>query len=167
MDAYVDMYNNLPTLGEADDRFVQRDAIFAKLAPLLASYNHQFGVCLIHAHCSLEPGEKLIGNGNISQPGDGNIILHYPVRWLHTGEPFEFRTETTSFLPAELISDFQKIVGEIGVLGLYFSGTSAGTLELEWTEGRKNVTKVITELVPGNIETAWLPGTNNPTQMAC
>ena len=148
MDSYIEMYNNLPNVCEADERFVERDAIFAKLAPLLSSYNHQFGVCLVHAHCSLEPGEKLIGTGNISQPMDGNAIPHYPTRWLHTGDPFEFRTEPATPPPSELVSDFQKIVGDIGVLGLYFAGTSAGILELEWTEGRKNITKIVPEHVP-------------------
>ena len=98
---------------------------------------------------------------------DGNAIPHYPTRWLHTGDPFEFRTEPATPPPSELVSDFQKIVGDIGVLGLYFAGTSAGILELEWTEGRKNITKIVPEHVPGNLETAWLPGTKDPIQMKC
>jgi len=166
MDAYVDMYNSLPTLGEADERFVQRDVIFAKLAPLLSSYHNQFGVCLVHSHCVLEPGEKMIGTGDVSQPRSADIPC-YAERWLGNGEPIEFTTEETPSPPAELISEFQQIVGDSGVLGLYFSGLSASTLKLEWTEGRKNITKAIPKHDPGSIETAWLPGTKNPVQMAC
>jgi len=164
MDAYVDLYNSLPTLGEADDRFTDRDITFAKLAPLLASYQHRFGVCLVHSHCELGPGEKMIATGNVSQP-EAAHTPHYPTRWLHTGEPFEFRTEATPSPPAELIAEFQRIVGNIGVLGLYFAGGHA--LELEWTEGRRNITKVVPKHEPGNVETGWLPGVENPTQMSC
>lgn len=32
------MYNAVPTLGKADELFVDRDAIFSKLVPLLVQY---------------------------------------------------------------------------------------------------------------------------------
>ncbi|KDR85789.1 hypothetical protein GALMADRAFT_150186 [Galerina marginata CBS 339.88] len=166
MDAYVDMYNSLPTLGDADDRFFQRDVVFEKLAPLLSNYNNQFGVCLIHSHCELKEGEKMVQRGNICQPEESNTDPHYPIRWLDNGIPYEFTTETTPSPPAQLIADFKSIVGDIGVLGLYFAGMSAG-IELERTEGRKNITMVVPDIAPGNVETAWLPGTKDPVQMAC
>ncbi|KJA13497.1 hypothetical protein HYPSUDRAFT_59870 [Hypholoma sublateritium FD-334 SS-4] len=47
-------------------------------------------------------------------------------------------------------------------------GLSRSTnLKVEWTEGRMNYTKNITEPESGTIETAWLPGTDKPLQMVC
>ncbi|TDL29941.1 hypothetical protein BD410DRAFT_780446 [Rickenella mellea] len=164
MSTYVEMYNSLPTLGEADDLFVHRDTIFAKLAPLLSKYNHQFGVCLVHAHCQLDIGEKMVATGNICEPRDSSSpIDHYPERWLKSGEPFEFTTNPTPTPPPDLFSEFQKIIGDVAVLGLYFAdGPAGGVKRIEWTEGRKNITRETTEeevLGSANItvETAWLP----------
>jgi hypothetical protein len=166
MTAYMDMYNSLRTIVDANKCFVQRDIIFSQLAPLISKYDTQFGVCLIHSHCSLEPGVLMIATGNVCEPQPADTP-HYPERWLASSEPFEFTTDVTSTPPAELFAEFQRIVGNIGVLGLYFVGASAGTLKMEWTEGRKNMTKTVSEHGCRSVETAWLPGTKNPTQLAC
>src|ERR1700722_18206034 len=50
------LYNNLPSIdGEADERFANRNVAFA---PILAKFNHQFGVCLVRAHCELKHGSR-------------------------------------------------------------------------------------------------------------
>ncbi|KAF9474080.1 hypothetical protein BDN70DRAFT_842803 [Pholiota conissans] len=173
MDSYATMYNSLPTLGEADDTFVKRDVIFAALIPLLAAHQYQFGVCLIHSHCGVNPGERMIGIGKITEPIiPANDTPHYPTRWLPNGDAFEFSSEPTAVPSAELFYAFKAIVGDLGILGLYYSGgvrPSDDTLELEWTEGRKNITKTVVraDAFAGNVETAWLPGTKDPVQMAC
>ncbi|KAF9474082.1 hypothetical protein BDN70DRAFT_962425 [Pholiota conissans] len=172
MDSYVEIYNQLPTLGEAEAKFVDREATFSKLVPLLEKYDYNFGVCLVHAHCTLNPGEKMIATGHVSEPVDANTLAHHPVRWLDDGRPFEFTVEPTVSPPDDLITAFKALVGHIGVLGLYYSAgvrPSDDHLELEWTEGRKNITKIISKDAnnPANIETAWLPGTKNPVTMSC
>jgi hypothetical protein len=169
MNTYVDMYNNLPTISQADAHFVDRDITFAQLAPLLSKYNHQFGICLLHAHCALNPGEKMIATGDVCEPVDPPTgFRYYPERWLSNGEPFEYTTSPTSSPPAELLSEFKRVVGGAGVLGLYFAGASDGELWIERTEGRRNIMEVVSRLEnPEAIETAWLPGTANLVRAVC
>ena len=95
------------------------EATLSKLAPLFAKYKDEFGACLIHSHCKLLPGEKMIATGHVSEPVIPSADLaHFPERWLPNGEPYEFTTKPTASPPAELVAEFQKIVGSIGVLGL-------------------------------------------------
>lgn len=51
------LYNQLPTLGEAEERFTERAPLFAALASLLAEYGNFWSLCLVHAHCKLAEGE--------------------------------------------------------------------------------------------------------------
>lgn len=44
MAATATIYNQLPTLGEADERFTEREQVFAKAASLLAEYGFAFGL---------------------------------------------------------------------------------------------------------------------------
>jgi len=165
------MYNESPTLGEADELFVDRDATFSKLAPLLARYQFQFGVYLVHAHCKLEQGERMVAINNISQPASDSKPC-YPDRWLSNGKPFEFRRDSVPSPPPELIAAFGDIVGVSGVLGLFYAGDMApGEMLLERTEGRVNITERISALPSEGgeqIETAWLPdGSDKVVKMAC
>jgi hypothetical protein len=164
----VSLYNSLPTIKEANKNFVDRTQLFSKLAPLLAAYEYKFGVCLVHAHCKLEEGEKMVASGHVSEPQKD--LQCYPERWLASGDPYEFTTEPTATPPAELFAEFKAVVGSIGLLGLYAAGNNPRSEILqEWTEGRKNITRVVTatEIGPGDIETGWLPGTADPTTMRC
>jgi len=162
MTTYENMYNTLPAIQQADARFVNRDPIFEKLAPLLSKFRYQFGICLVHAHCKVEPGEKMIATGNVCQPEDAASFRppYYAERWLSNGEPYEFTTAPTLDLPKELISEFREIVRD-GVLGLYFVGTAPKGSTLERTEGRKNITETYSGKVQDPhmdiIQTAWLP----------
>jgi hypothetical protein len=162
------LYNSLPTIKEANKNFVDRTQLFSKLAPLLAAYEYKFGVCLVHAHCKLEEGEMMVASGHVSEPQKD--LQCYPERWLASGDPYEFTTESTATPPAELFAKFKAVVGSIGLLGLYAAGDKprSGILQ-EWTEGRKNITRVVTatEIGPGDIETGWLPGTADSTTMMC
>jgi len=159
MTAYVEMYNALPDVEDADKRFVEREATLSKLGPLFSKYDYQFGACLVHSHSKLQPGEKMIATGYITEPVIPSANLaHFPERWLSNGEPYEFTTQPTPSPPAELVAEFQKIVGDIGVLGLYFAGASEsqGKILLEHTEGRKNILEEVSELPSSNcIETIW------------
>lgn len=159
MTTYADMYNTLPTIRQADTRFVGRDTVFQKLAPLLSKFQYQFGVCLVHAHCKVEPGEKMIATGNVCQPEDAaSFPPYYAERWLSNGEPYEFTTTPTSVPPTELVSQFQEIVADVGVLGLYFTGASRKGSWLERTEGRRNILEPFNGIrSPNNVQTAWLP----------
>ncbi|KAH7325177.1 hypothetical protein B0J17DRAFT_581992 [Rhizoctonia solani] len=181
------LYNSLPDLKFANDAFIDRDVMFGKLAPLLAAYQFQFGLCLVHAHCALNEGEAMVASGNISRPVRGGP--RYPERWLSDGTAYEFNQEPTIVPPPELIRDFQAIVGKDTVLGLYYSGdVQGGKIWLEHTEGRDNVVELVDrdrEITPilrssatrfsiyhlveisSHVETGWLPGTDAPLTMTC
>lgn len=47
MASVSEIYNALPTLGEADDRCVDRAATYAAVSHLLARYGGKFNVCFI------------------------------------------------------------------------------------------------------------------------
>lgn len=153
------LYNSLPLVKEAHEKFVNRDQIFSKLVPLLASYENRFGVSLVHRHCTLEEGEMMVANGNISQP-ERNVSC-YPDRWLATGEPYEFTRKQTCSPPQGLLEEFQKIVGVTEVLGLFYvqyeDHSESGGVSVERTEGRMNIVEILPQdhsisLIP----TGWL-----------
>lgn len=163
MSALTAIYNSLPSVEKANARFDDREAMLQKLAPLLAKYDNQFGVCLVHAHCAIEDGEKMIARGNVSEPLRDTPC--YPERWLATGEPYEFNSEPTKTPPPELFDAFRAAIGDLGVLGLFYIGKLADGILLEWTEGRKNITELRKpeELAGGeDIQTAWLPSQDGP-----
>ncbi|CAE6395772.1 unnamed protein product [Rhizoctonia solani] len=169
----AEVYNTLPTIGAANDAFTDREAMFAKLAPLLAAYQFQFGICLVHAHCTIKEGEAMVADGNITRPTrDGP---QYPERWLADGTPYEFTREPTQVPPPELVRDFQAIVGKDTVLGLFHpsrdhDGKVApdGKVWIEHTEGRKNIVELIDkDQMSRHMETAWIPGTDSPVTMVC
>ena len=108
----------------------------------------------------------MVSSGSISQPEIQPEC--YPERWLASGEPYEFSKEPTVSPPAKLFDQFRGIVGGTEILGIYAAGDNphSGILQ-EWLEGRKNITQVVDEIVPGDVETGWLPGSANPTTMVC
>jgi hypothetical protein len=167
--ASVNPYNSLPTLGHANTRFTNRDQVFSGLAPLFAAHGNQFGLCLVHRHCDLDENERIVSRGSVSEPvRDGPA---YPERWLANGTPYEYSATPTPAPPPELVVEFQRVVGpHADVLGLFYAGeVSPGTVKLERTEGRRNVTEDVDELgAAGNhIETGWCPGAGDSVAMKC
>lgn len=162
------LYNSLPSIGDADKKFVNRSQIFSKLSPLLAAHENKFGVCLVHRHCSLEEGEMMVATGNISQP-ERNVQC-YPERWLATGEPYEFTRKPTRLPPQELLEEFQRIVHGVDVLGLFYihDGDHLGGITIERTEGRKNIVEIVPRDYSSSstgIATGWLPGPDGNTML--
>jgi hypothetical protein len=159
MASVASSYNTLPSVEEANAKFSNRDEIFSKLGPLLAKYNSQYGVCLVHRHCDLQEGEVMVATGNISKPEKD--VQCYPEKWLATGEPYEFSKEPTVPPPEELFKEFQKIVENVGVLGLYFNrGEDIPVrVPIERTEGRQNITETHpgddNDPIPDMIPTSW------------
>ncbi|KAM3067016.1 hypothetical protein ACMFMG_011798 [Clarireedia jacksonii] len=94
-------------------------------------------------------------------------------RWLPSGKLFEFTTRPTQDPPLKLIEEFQALVGNIGVLGLYYRGLEEAhdgvDARLEWTEGRKNMVKrlIQEDWKKGSVETAWSLSTGDPVTMRC
>ncbi|EGC47661.1 hypothetical protein HCEG_06876 [Histoplasma capsulatum var. duboisii H88] len=81
------LYNTLPTLEDAEKRFVEREKLFAAVGQLLAEYGNVFGLCLVHAHCILTDDEIMLARGNVSQPEKAtSLVEYYPERWLCSGE---------------------------------------------------------------------------------
>jgi len=156
----AELYNSLPSIDEANSKFVNRDHIFSELAPLFAAYGNKFGVCLVHRHCTLEEGELMVATDNVSQPE--RDVQCYPERWLATGEPYEFTRTPTQSPPQGLLEEFRKIVhGMLDVLGLFYmeDRDHSGGVFVERTEGRKNIVEVVPHGHSSNdISTGWLPG---------
>ncbi|KAJ5711948.1 hypothetical protein N7488_006104 [Penicillium malachiteum] len=116
------LYNTLPTLGEADEKFDNRGSAMKLIAMLLAQYNNVFGLCLVHANYELSEGEVMVARGNVSQPEEINQGDVYPERWLSDGGPYEFTARHTSMPPSSLVKEFQRITSAVNlqdVLGLY------------------------------------------------
>jgi hypothetical protein len=162
-------YNTLPTLFDANARFVNRDLVFAELVKLLAKYDNTFGVSLVHTHCILAEGEIMLEDDDISEPvGVSKIKACYAHCWLPSGQPYEFTTHPTPSPPDALISEFRTLTESVGVLGLYYAGDDDET-KLEWTEGRKNMLRTIQkeDWNEDPMETAWNLGKGEPVTMAC
>lgn len=168
------LYNQLPTLEDAERRFRDRDQVFSAAKSLLAQYGKLWGLCLIHAHCKLEKGEIMVARGNVSQPEpEDEVPEYYPERWLPSGEAYEFTTRRTITPPTELIHSMHDITSQVGVLGLYYIGEDheqPGKV-IERTEGRKNILSPYTDEdeahTESQTETAWDLSSFNPVTMAC
>ncbi|KAG5756989.1 hypothetical protein H9Q72_005616 [Fusarium xylarioides] len=167
------IYNQLPTLDEADKRFAERDEIFAQATRLLAEYGFTFGLCLIHAHCTLADNEIMLAKGNVSQPEKvTDLTEYYPERWLPSGEPYEFTTRRTTNPPVALVKALHQLTNHIGVLGLYHIDKDDNNDKvLERTEGRRNILSPYTEADEAHeatqVLTAWNLGSRDPVTMAC
>ncbi|KAI9861045.1 MAG: hypothetical protein M1813_005474 [Trichoglossum hirsutum] len=141
------LYNTLPSLGDAEKRFLDREKVFATVRNLLAI-------------------------DNISQPENvSSLKEYYPERWLPSGEAYEFTTRPTISPPADLMKAFNDLTSHIGVLGLYYiNGQDEGKM-VEHTEGRKNILNPLTDTdearAVNHIETAWNLGKGDPVTMAC
>ncbi|KAF7511031.1 hypothetical protein GJ744_005577 [Endocarpon pusillum] len=138
---------------------------------LLDSYP-MFGLCLVHAHCTLEPGEIMLASGHVSEPVLlTDTVKYYPERWTSAGRAYKFRTEPTEQPPTELVSCFRAAVGELyEVLGLYYAGTGKQIHQLERTEGRRNVLEDFCDanMNVERLETNWKDfGSGNPVTMTC
>ncbi|KAM3517017.1 hypothetical protein NHJ13051_009370 [Beauveria bassiana] len=168
------LYNTLPTLGHADDQFVNRDSVFEQLAELLAKYDNAFGICLVHSHCKLADGEIMLAKEDISEPVQLALIeQYYPERWLANGTAYEFSTRKTDDPPQDLVDEFYRITHGFGlqnILGFYhIEGSQDAPAVIEWTEGRKNLTRAMTEEDKSAqpVQTAWNFGRGSPITMAC
>ncbi|KAK0368161.1 hypothetical protein CLIM01_14481 [Colletotrichum limetticola] len=168
----VSVYNNLPTLEEADQRFVDRSRVLRDLKDLLAKYDNVYGLCLVHAHCQLNEGEIMLAQGNTTQPESIDSMENcHPERWLPSGKPYEFTTRETVPPPADLLKSFNELTYGIDVLGLYHVDDKNTGKMIEHTVGRKNILSSFDDpnaLQPGDyIETAWDLGKGDPVTMTC
>ncbi|KAF7343049.1 hypothetical protein MVEN_01735200 [Mycena venus] len=179
-----ELYNMLPTIEGAASLCTPAalSAMTPELSALLATFGCEWGMCLVHAHCTLAEGELMLARGNVSQPEMMQNLLepYFPERWLADGRAFEYNAEKTAAPPAELVTQFHAIVtkaGLAGILGLYFAGNTPPVAEdrilLEHTEGRANIIESIDVRTAdtGNIQTAWRPnlkaGPGMPVTLAC
>ncbi|KAF8581436.1 hypothetical protein K439DRAFT_1636146 [Ramaria rubella] len=172
MDDLPAIYNALPSISEANLNFTNREEVFTKLTPFIEKHDYAYGVCLIHAHAKLEPGEVMISTDNcVTEPVSSPTKAYYPERWLATGQPYEFTYEPTTEPSSEVFEEFHKIVGPDSPLGLFFVDEDAYTIRTEITEGRKSVTSSgppSAELLNfKSLESAWLPGKGPHAILVC
>ncbi|KAF8809903.1 hypothetical protein BYT27DRAFT_7187191 [Phlegmacium glaucopus] len=160
----ADLYNALPSIEDADEKFIDREATFTKLIPFTSKYNNRYGVCLVHAHAKLEPGEVMISTSDsVTEPVKiSELGAFYPERWLVSGQPYEFSNRPIDNPPTpDVFNEFRELVGADSALGLFCVDENGPKTRTETTEGRRSITK------PGPppdgqkaLETAWVPGTN-------
>ncbi|KAK7045007.1 hypothetical protein R3P38DRAFT_185475 [Favolaschia claudopus] len=150
-DSHVKLYNSLPSIKDAHDAFASDAEIISQLWPVLRKYEGKFGVCLVHRHCSLLDGERMVADGVVTEPMITDQC--HPLSWLKTGEPFEFSSEPTERPPDSLFADFRDIVGAISVLGIFYvpeEDRKHPRYGVEHTRGRKNIIRY-DDVIP----TAW------------
>ncbi|KIJ38173.1 hypothetical protein M422DRAFT_177096 [Sphaerobolus stellatus SS14] len=70
------IYNNLPPLEKINEMFVKCPKMFKLFGSIFIAY----GNLLVHAHCILADGEKMISAGNVTEPA-----VAYPDKWLANG----------------------------------------------------------------------------------
>ncbi len=107
MTTHEELYNGLSSVEDASYRLGNPKEILEKLTPVFEKYGDKFGVCLVHRHCTLDEGEKMVADGDISQPE--RDIECYPERWLASGEPYEFTRKPTESPPLELLEKFKEV----------------------------------------------------------
>jgi hypothetical protein len=181
-------YNNLLSISDADSAFVDRDKLFAKLAPLFSreEYKGKYEVCLVHHHFDLKPGERMVSHGLISLPmsapsSDDPAIV--PERWTAYGEVFEFRMvnsqhEVVPPPPASLLEEFRQMVGKhASILGICLAGDHLPEDQVYWETTNDHIArshvleiKERVDLVNHKnlFETCWRPESDGSrTAMAC
>lgn len=169
---FAAFYNALTTLEEADKLFVDRDRIFAAVTSPLARYGNAFGICLVHARCTLTDDEIVLTQGNISKPvKTSSLTEYYPVRWLPSGEAYEFTTRRTTLPLVALVHLFNQLTSHIGVLGLYHKYGGRNSKMIEHMDGRASILEPLRNTprasTDGHIETAWNLDRGDPSTMTC
>lgn len=178
-----DLYNTLPSLKQASQQLC---SLAGGPEPLLKSlgrlFKHfpQFGICLVHTHCKLEPGEKMVSTGRISEP---KVISHeecYPERWLSNGYPYEFSSTPIvegGSVPQQLLDAFHSqlssfngkdLTGLLGICYIHNPDSNTGpegaklwedSIWMEKTEGRTNILEPVSrakvEKMTNAIPAAW------------
>jgi len=160
----TELYNQLPYLGDAFTRLRSLPGgpqnLLKYLAPVFKDHPY-FGICLVHRHCTLEDGERMLSVGRVSQPEIVEEGKYFPERWLANGDPYEFSSHPTvenDYPLSDLLEAFSsrltaysnsfKIEDLSNLLGVYFTSdpdTGEATLPREdiiWvekTEGRQNI----------------------------
>ncbi len=101
------------------------------------------------------------------------LMLECSYEALENGTPYEFTTRQTDEPPLDLVGDFHRITKDVNlqdVLGFYhIEGGKDAPAIIEWTEGRKNLTRKLTEddKSARPVQTAWDFGRGDPITMTC
>ncbi|KAF8652152.1 hypothetical protein AX16_004538 [Volvariella volvacea WC 439] len=142
------LYNSLPLLGDADEHFTDRSVLKDNdngILPLvqLFAYHPAYSVCLVHRHCDLKEGERMVTRSSDNPDYDAVTCPSmdedvYPHAWLADGTPFEYSKSPAPGLPRQLRERFLELVYPpeavargsniwrgIRVLGICYIGTSA------------------------------------------
>jgi hypothetical protein len=151
VDSHIQLYNTLPSVNDAHNILSSNTHIIQQLWPLLREYEGKFGLCLVHRHCTLQDKERMVTDGLVTEPLITNKC--HPIRWLKSGEPFEFSLGKTEYPPDRLFQDFRLIVGDLTIFGIFYIPEEERTtlrFGFEHTRGRKNIMRSIDVVI-----TAW------------
>lgn len=162
MTSPAELYNSLPSVEEADEKFTDRERIFSMLVPILRGYEDKFGINLVHGHAKLEKGEKMITSGKESWPRSD--VEGYPERWLATGQPYVFNVKETESPPTDLSNRLKEVfsiagdINGIDVLGIAYLGNlplPSHEVFMETTHGRVDTVNLVPIDHEGMLWTCW------------
>lgn len=158
----AEIYNSLPSVEEADNKFTDRERIFSMLVPILRGYEDKFGVGLVHGHAKLREGEKMVTSGLITRPRSD--VEGYPERWLATGQPYVFNVQETECPSDDLSSRLKEVfsiagdIDGIDILGVAYLGNlplPSDEVYMETTHGRVDTLALVPRGLDGTIWTCW------------
>lgn len=137
-------------------------SLLGSLVPLFKDHP-DFGVCLVHAHCELESGEKMVTceTGRVTEPifvDDGDEDC-YPERWLANGDPYEFGRNSKGEVPKELIESFYGHLKSYGgrdltdLLGFcsFRDSESESDEDIVWVERTEERRNIVEPLPRGSV----------------
>ncbi|PPR03253.1 hypothetical protein CVT26_008082 [Gymnopilus dilepis] len=180
----VAKYNSYPSIATAEALFLQQlsaaglslTKFLDQLSPLLLAEAHEghYAACLIHRHCLLQEGERMVSHGRSTRPSRDISCRIVPERWLGTGEEVEHRFVDAGHpipLPPspKFLEKFRDIVERhnIDTIGVCYAPSAAELapgftfLESAGVEDRELVVDVVQDaFIPDNAKvycSAWVP----------
>jgi len=189
-DITVQTYNKLHSISCSHERFIQQlkaacitqEQLFSELALFFQENDpsHDYALCLIHRHYSLNEGEKMVSNGDSIAPSMERTPNIIPERWFSNGDAMEYTycKDLASQIPPpspEFFAKFHSIVSfyNIDTLGVcymsYLKGLATDWIYLECsgTRDREQVVKIVPQYMAGDAHTysaIWIP-IRNPSGM--
>ena len=115
----VDIYNQLPSISDADKAFQQQlksssltfDMLLSELAPLFSEGENagRYAIWILHHHFDLKAGERMVEKENTTKPTTDTSPNIVAERWNAEGEELEYKyVDDINDVPPPPSADFLK-----------------------------------------------------------